>query len=204
MAFALSDLRTDIDNELGSVIDASTWTLAIKDEAVRQALQEYIQKAPPLETTTTTNASSLIDLSSLTPACYRLLAVSWPWSGYAAFFDRYLRSFRFTDTQIVALNGVVPGAAVAVGIRYLRAHTISSLDSAATTTPPDTHRRCLAKGAAAHACKIRIRQISENPAIPKDAKEDLQMVFDGYYNEFQTALNNLVNLENPTWSRIGL
>jgi hypothetical protein len=41
MANDLAGYRTDLDNLLATAVDSSTWTTAIKDQALREALAEF-------------------------------------------------------------------------------------------------------------------------------------------------------------------
>ena len=49
MPFTITHLRADIDALLASDVDSATWTEAIKDEGVRQALLAYSLHGPAYE-----------------------------------------------------------------------------------------------------------------------------------------------------------
>lgn len=83
-------------------------------------------------------------------------------------------------------------------------YTISSLDSANVTTLPDNMITTIAVGAAYHSCLIRLRQISENPALPATADEQLRNLAQQWNVLFAERLDRVAQRINPTWGNIGL
>lgn len=167
MPFTITDIRTDIDNLLATAIDSSTWTQAIKDESVRQALRNY-NDLPVYEVSfTVVTTSRNQDLSTITDL-FQLLTLGYPWSD-GADLDSLLTPWRYVSDQTVYFQDAQPRTGEIIRVRYRKFHKVSGLDAAASTTVADRHRLLLALYAASYACQLRIRQLSENPAEPKEA-----------------------------------
>jgi hypothetical protein len=204
MAFALTDTRSDIDNLLATAVDSSTWTTAIKDEAARQALRHYNDLRIYEASFTVSSTGEEQDLSTLTDL-NQVLALAWPWSD-GANFDSLLISWRYTTDQTVYLLKGEPVSGDVIRVRYKKFHKINALDSAVSTTVPDRHRLLIALYAAAWACELRIRQLSENPAIPTEAIRHLGDLALRLRIEAQERSRSVQTLPGAgiSWSRIGL
>jgi hypothetical protein len=204
MAFALTDTRSDIDNLLATAVDSSTWTTAIKDEAARQALRQY-DDLPVYEASfTVSSAGEAQDLSSLTDL-KQVLSLAWPWSD-GAHFDSLLVRWRYTTDQTVYIEDGEPAVGDLIRVRYKKLHRLNNLDSAVSTTVPDRHRLLLALLAAAWACELRIRQLTENPAIPTEAIRHLGDLAQRLRIEAQERSRSVQTLPGAgiSWSTIGL
>jgi hypothetical protein len=202
MPALLADYRSELDNLLATAVDSSTWTTAIKDEAIRRALEEYNDFLIYESSFTVIDTGHEQDLSSLT-ALDQILAIATPWSNTST-FSLYLKAFRTISYQIIRIEQHEPAAGDLIRVRHTKKHTIQNLDSAVATTIPDNHKRMLSLGAAGWACDLRIRQISENPAIPKEAATQLRLIREEFMDRFQRALSNAQQRIAPAWSQIGL
>jgi hypothetical protein len=203
MPAVLADYRTELDNLLAVAVDSSTWTTAIKDEAIRRALEEYNDALVYETSFTVTSSDYQQDLSTLS-ALGQILVIAYPWTADAPFAGRII-PFRTVDYQIVCLEiRQKPAVNDVLRVRYTKKHTIQNLDAAAATTIPDNHKRVLNLGAAGWACDLRIRQISENPAIPKDAANQLRQLREEYMDRFQRALGTTQQRIIPAWNSLGL
>jgi hypothetical protein len=202
MPAVLADYRTELDNLLAVAVDSSTWTTAIKDEAIRRAIDEYNDSLIYESSFTVTATGHQQDLSALA-ALDQILAIATPWSNTST-FALYLKAFRTISYQVIYIEHHEPTAGDLIRVRHTKKHTIQNLDSAVTTTIPDNHKRMLSLGAAGWACDLRIRQISENPAIPKEAATQLRLIREEFMERFQRALSNAQQRIAPAWSQIGL
>lgn len=204
MSFTLSNLRADLAERLASAPDSATWTDALMDESIRQALQTYSLQGPAYE----------VDLEILIPSHEQDLAaipdllaieyVAWPWRDGLLIEDCAVRWRRVGPTTI-RFDRRAPQLGDTMRVRYRRAHTIEGLDSAATTTVIDAHRPIVATGAAAAILALRLRQISENPALPREAARELRVLRDQWEYDFGDLLERLGGgVQNPVWTRLGL
>jgi hypothetical protein len=204
MMAVLADYRADLDGLLGTVVDSATWTTVIQDEALRQTLAEYDDALVYEADFTVSVAGSEQDLSTLADVG-QLLGVAWPWAGED---DWRLRAqkFRFSGKQTIILPGrLYPQVGDVIRVRYTRLHQIENLDSAAVTTVQEpAHRRLVSIGAAAWALDIRLRQVSENPAIPKEAAETLRRLRDAYRDRFDRGLAGVGRASSVVWGEWGL
>lgn len=204
MPFTLSDVRTDLDNLLATAVDAATWTQAMKDEATRQALRIYNLHGPAYEVDYAAAVSGHEqDLSGI-PELLGIEAIAWPWVDGLLMEDQAVR-WRKVGPTTVRLDGAAPAAGDTLRVRYRRAHTVNGLDGAAATTVVDAHRPVLATGAAAALVRLRCRQIGENPAIPREAREALAATDVALTQQFTWLLDRLAGeVHGPLWARVGL
>jgi len=204
MAFTLTDLRADLDALLATVPDAATWTTALKDGAVREALLLYSLHGPVHEGSVTVASSghdqSLASLSDL----LAIELIAWPWSDGVAMEDRAVRWRRISPTS-VRFDRLAPQTGELIRVRYRRAHRVQGLDGAGETTVPDAHRPLLAEGAASAALGLRLRQLSENPALPEEASlrlHELRRLREDAFLTHLAALHNATR--SPVWAGVGL
>jgi hypothetical protein len=201
---ALTDYRSDLDNLLATAVDSSTWTTAIKDEALRHALLEYNELNVYESSFTVSNSGEEQDLSSLT-ALNQILSLAWPWSDGEVYEHRLVR-WRYTANQTVYIEDGEPNANDLIRVRYTRLHAIQNLDGAAATTVPDRHRLLIGLLACAWASDLRIRQLSENPAIPKEAIRHLVDLAARFRAEASRRFHTIQTLPGPgpSWPTLGL
>lgn len=202
MTADLADYRESIDAILATAVDSSTWSTAIKDQALRSALAEYDEHFTYEASLTVSSTGREQDISSIA-GVKDVLAAAYPWTDGADFATRQQR-WRYVADQSIYFEGVEPHAGETLRVRYTKAHTLKDLDSAAATTVPDRHRQLLATLAASYACTLRLRQIGENPAIPDQAAEVLAEVS----GRLAAAAGHLFvrarSAEPVAWQEIGL
>ncbi len=202
MTADLAAYRIAVDALLATAVDASTWTDAIKDQALRQALAEYDDYFVYETSVTVTSDGANQDLSSIS-ALKDILSVAYPWSDEADFAACQQR-WRYAADQTIYVETVTPQAGQVMRVRYTKQHVIEGLDAAAATSVPDSHQVLLATLAAAFACTLRCRQLSENPAIPEHAFAALSAVAIHYRSQAADLLRTARITDNPSWSGIGL
>lgn len=185
-------------------MDGATWTNDIKDEALRQALREYDDALIYESDFTVVTAGEEQDVSSV-PDLGRVLAVAWPWQTHDDWKLR-ARKFRIVDQNTIRLLGWVrPVAGDVLRLRHTRLHHIEDLDGAAATTVQEpAHRAVVGLGAAAWAIDVRLRQITENPAIPDAAAGQLRQLRDDYRDRFDRALAGVERASPVAWEDMGL
>jgi hypothetical protein len=198
----LADYRSDLDNLLATAVDAATWPDALLDEALRRAVDELNLLLVYETNFTVATAGYEQDLSSLTDL-YSVLAVAYPWQeGWD--FAHTLAAWRSVGHNKIYFTAVRPAVGETIRVRYAKLHKIDDLDSAAATTVPDAHRSLVALWAAAMACDLRQRQISENPALPKDAAKQLAGLAAAFRQRAQERISHIPPLGRLCWAGIGL
>lgn len=198
----LADYRSDLSNLLATAVDASSWPVALLDEALRRGLGELNLLLVYEESFTVTTAGYEQDLSSLEDI-YSVLAVAYPWlEGWD--FARCLATWRLVGPNIINFTLARPAVGETIRVRYSKLHKIEDLDGATVTTVPEMHRGLVALWAAAFACELRQRQISENPALPKDAGRQLASAAACYRQRAQEVISHLPPLGRLRWGAIGL
>jgi hypothetical protein len=211
----LTDYRTNLDNLLATAVDTSTWTTTMKDEALRQALVDYSRHGPIYETDFTVLSTGYSqDLSSITDLL-KVEDLMWPWvagddwgkiqnARWTNTLRQTLTKYRPVGVNIFYFSQGQPTAGEIIRVRYRKSHKIQDLDSAVATTISDVHEYVLVLRAAALLIEQRLRQISENPAIPRDAVGVLQKLYASWMNEYLDRLDTTRHGQNPSWSGIGL
>ena len=202
MTADLSDYRDAIDAMLASAVDASTWTTAIKDQSLRFALSEYDEHFTYETSLTVSTTGYTQDISSVT-AMKDILAVAYPWTDGADFATRQ-RRWRYSDDQTIHFEDMLPSSGEVMRLRHTKAHAIKDLDSATATTVPDRHQQLLAALAASYACVMRLRQVGENPAIPRDAREVLEATSRQFAETASRLFTRARAAQPAVWLEIGL
>jgi hypothetical protein len=200
----LTDVRADLEKALAAAIDAATWSDALKDEAIRQALHTYSLQGPAYEVdlpvTVAGHEQSLAAIANL----LAIECVAYPWSD-GLMIEDYAVRWRRIGPDAIRIDRQPPQVGETLRIRYRQLHAISGLDGAATTTVAAKHRAILATGAATFAATLRLRQMSENPAVPQKAADELRRLRDDWDYWFTDMLERLSgSVQNPVWARIGL
>lgn len=204
MSFTITDVRADIDALLASAVDNATWTAAIKDEGARQALRAYNLQGPAYEADVVVTVTGHEQDLSVINDLVAIECVAYPWHD-GLLIEDYAVRWRRIGAFSVRVDGIAPALGETMRVRYRSAHTISGLEGALTTTVVDAHRGLLAQGALAYALALRLRQISENPAIPHEAAALLQSLRRGWDDVFAQGLDMLSGAtQNPVWARVGL
>jgi hypothetical protein len=202
----LADYRSDLHNLLATAVDTSTWSNSLLDEALRRGLGE-LNLLLVYETSFTVSATGYEqDLSSLTDL-HAVLAVAYPWQeGWD--FARTLAAWRSVGQNKLYFAAVQPAVGETIRVRHSKLHTIEDLDSASATTVPgpegSPYRALVGLWAAAFACDLRVRQISENPALPKDAGKQLAGMGVAFRKRAQETTSHMPPLGRLRWGSIGL
>ena len=195
----LSAYRTSLDNILATAVDSSTWTTAIKDEALRMALDDLNPLIAYEVDFTVPSTSYTQDLSTITDV-NQILACAYPWVD-GGDFGRLLVSWRLSGLTSAYFTNVQPASSSKIRVRYTKRHKIQDLDSAASTTVPGVCERVILLAAAAWCCLLRERQISENPALPDGPQgtgpqlAELEKVFRARYEALVEQLPPLGNAQ---------
>jgi hypothetical protein len=198
----LTNYRSDLHNLLATTVDASTWSNSLLDEALRRGLAELNPLLVYETSFTVDTAGYEQDLSSLTDI-YTVLAVAYPWQeGWD--FAHSLTPWRSVGPNKLYFTAAQPAVGETIRVRHAKLHTIEDLDSATTTTVPEAQRSLVGLWAAAYACDLRQRQISENPALPKDAGKQLAGMAMGFRKRAQEAISHIPPLGRLRWGSIGL
>ena len=198
----LTDYRSDLDNILATAVDASTWTDAIFDQALCMAL-DTLNPLLVYETSfMVVSAGYEQDLSTIAELG-SVVALAYPWQEGSDFAGA-LATWRTAGHNKVYFTAVEPAVGEVIRVRYCKRHTIDELDAATSTTVPDTHRGLIGLWAAAYACDLRQRQISENPALPKEAAGHLAQVAARFRQRAQEATSHLQPAQRLRWGTVGL
>jgi hypothetical protein len=205
MAFALADVIGEIEQRLAAAVDAATWTQAMKEQGTRAALEVYSLRGPCTEVSVAAAAGQAQDLGASVAGLLAVEAVAWPWHDGDRFEQRAAR-FRVVEPPgRVVLEGVAPAAGETLRVRCRVAHTVAGLDGAAETSVPDAHRALLGLGAALATAQVRLRQIGENPALPREAAALLAAWCADAEAEFAWRLERLGGGERTlVWPGVGL
>lgn len=202
MASDLAGYRAALDAILATEVDASTWTTAIKDQALRHALMEYDRYFVYETTFTVASSGATQDLSGIS-ALRDILAIAYPWVEGADFATRQ-QCWRMVADQTISLETATPEVGETLRVRYTKQHAIKDLDSATSTTAPDRHQALVATLAASFACVLRSRQLSENPAIPEEAIASLMTTARYYRTQAADLLQRASGGRDVKWGEIGL
>lgn len=198
----LADYRTDLNDLLATVVDSSTWTTALLDEALRRGLDELNVLLVYETSFTVATGGYEQDLSSITDI-HSVLAVAYPWQeGWD--FGRLLATWRIVGPHKIAFTMAKPAAGEIIRVRYFKRHKIDDLDSAAETTVPEMCRSLVGLWSAAFACEMRRRQLSENPARPSDAGRMLGELAACFRQRAQKATSQIPPLGRLRWGSLGL
>ncbi len=200
--WVLADYRTSLEQALVTAVDASTWTDALKDEALRLALAEAdAQLVYECDFTVTENAW-VQDLSGIS-ALREVLAIAYPWQDGADFAAQQ-QHWRVVADHTIYVEMDAPQAGEVMRVRHTKLHTIQGLDAAAATTVPDRHQTFVVMLAASIACTLRSRQISENPAIPEQALAALGAAARDYRRGAADLLHGVGAGDGVRWPGVGL
>ena len=201
----LAELKTSLEYMIGSAVDPLTWTAAMKEEALRSALLTYTERGPISEIDFTVITAGKTHILSTITNIYSISDLAYPWSADLE-FENCPRRWRTIDQLTVYLLGdAYPSVGEEIRVRYRKLYTISSLDGAADTTIPLAHERAVLLLAAIGILDIRLRQISENPAIPPEAVAAMTALHERWTAEVDRRLDKTSGLlSNPSWAGVGL
>ncbi len=205
MGFAFDDVASEIEQRLAAAVDAATWTPALKQQGTRAALEIYSLRGPCSEVSVeVVEAGHEQDLSGIA-ALLAVEAVAYPWREGDRFEARAV-AFRVVEPPgRVRLERGAPAAGETLRVRCRVGHTVSGLDGAAVTSVPDAHRALLGIGAALQTARLRLRQMGENPALPREAAALLDAWCADAEAEFVWRLERLSGSERVLlWPGVGL
>ncbi len=198
----LSAYRTEVGAILATAVDASTWTTAIIDQALRMGLSELNDQLVYETSFTVTSTGYQQDLSGIT-AINRLLALAYPWEdGYE--FGHCIVPWRLVGNNIAYFTGAEPTENEVIRVRHSKLHVIQDLDAAVATTVPDQQQGLVTLWAAAYACDLRVRQVSENPALPRETANVLRGVAVIFRQRATNMLSHVPPLGRLRWGSIGM
>ena len=104
----------------------------------------------------------------------------------------------------VRFEEVEPQAGEKIAVRYTLTQRIEDLDGATATTVPAAGERAVVYMACGQAAEIRRRQVSENPAIPKEAARVLAEVAERWRTQAGFWLGPAVGRSAVGWPGLGL
>jgi len=193
----LTAYRTSLDNILGTVVDTTTWTTAIKDEALRMALDD-LSPLIAFEASFAVSATSYSQELGTVTDINQILALAYPWAA-GGDFGKLLVEWRLGGLTAAEFFSVQPTNGQTIRVRYTKRLKIQDLDAAAATTVPGVAERIVLYAAAAWCCVLRQRQITENPALPKEAGEQLAALVVGFRARFDELVQQLPPLGDVQW-----
>jgi len=202
MANDLASYIVSLDLTLATAIDAATWPDALLTDALRQAVHAYSRNIVYETSFTTIAAGYSHDLSTMT-ALLDIHALAYPWSD-GVNFEQYTIHWRYYDHQKVRIEPHYAAIGEIIRVRHTKIHYLKDLDAAAATTVPAIHAHIVNLAAAAWACLLRQRQITENPGLPREALPGLGSLYTTYLDQFFQALRAVRPSHNPAWSTYGL
>jgi hypothetical protein len=196
-----------VGNLLATAVDSSTWTTAIIDQSLRLALDELNGLLVYEDDFTVTVAGYSQDLSGMT-AINSVLSVAYPWvegsDPYGTSYGRSMVAWRFMGHNVIYLSQAQPQVGEVLRVRFTKLHVIEDLDSALATTVPEAQRSLVGLWAAAFACDLRIRQVSENPALPKEAAQVLARSASNFRGRATEMVSRVPPLGRLRWGEVGL
>jgi hypothetical protein len=205
MMTTLADVRSDVTTLLAGAVDSLTWTTTLLDAAIRLALAE-VDGVLIYESDFTVSVTGREQDLSAVPDLLGVLALAYPWPGSMACgadFAQRLVAWRSVGHGRVILDRWEPQIGEVIRVRHTQRHTLADLDGAAATTVPEIYRPLLGLAAAAWVCDLRRRQLSENPAAPRDAAALLDRLAATYRGEFARRLTPQLQ-PAPAWPSLGL
>lgn len=136
--------------------DSMIWEDDDIDEAIRQAAELYSRQQPAaLNTTHTCTAGREQDISAI-EGLINVVTVWLPYTAADPEFPPNRQAFQYwPESKTLFLLEYEPNAGEIARIFYSAAHTITDLDSAASTTVPAENAGIIAIGAAALAASSR-------------------------------------------------
>ena len=198
----LAAYRAALHALLATAVDSSSWPDALLDQALRLGLADTDAQLVYEASFTVTAGGYLQDLSAV-PGLRAVLALAYPWEEGAT-FGRRLALWRWVGPRQVVFAHAAPQSGETIRVRYAKNHTVADLDGAAATTVPDHAQELVKAAAAAWACDLRRRQLSENPALPGAAAPLLAEVVAGFRLQWERQLHQLAPIGALYWGALGL
>jgi hypothetical protein len=189
-----------LENVLATAVDSSTWTSAIKDEALRLALDD-LNPLVAYETSFAVGTTSYSQDLSTIPDVNQILACAYPWTA-GGDFGKLLVEWRLSGLTSAEFFSVQPASGQTIRVRYTKRHKIQDLDGAGSTSVPGVCERLVLYAAAAWCCILRQRQVSENPALPEGeygSSGELAKLAEGFRAVFEELTGQLPPLGDLRW-----
>lgn len=197
----LAEFRTRLDALLATAVDAATWPDGLKDEALLRGLWDY-DAALIYETSLTLSVDGHAQDVGTIHALDDVLAVAWPWRDGDCFSGLAVR-WRWAGDHLLYLETHArPQAGDVLRLRHTCRHTILGLDGALTTSVPQRHTLLVSLAAALWAIDLRLRQISENPALPQQSGPLLQALRRELHDRYESHLGRLLNRNAIRWDLV--
>jgi hypothetical protein len=155
------------------------------------------------ETSLTLAADGRTQDVSTVPNLDEVLAVAWPWREGDNFSSLAVRWRVVGDHMLYLETHSAPQTGDVLRLRHTCRHTLDGLGGATTTTIPDRHQPLVTLAAALWAIDLRVRQMSENPAIPQDAAPLLQTLRRDLHTRYEEGLGRVLNRTPLRWELIG-
>jgi hypothetical protein len=198
----LATYRTDLHARLATAVDSSSWPNTLLDQALRLGIADTDAQLVYEASFTVSTGGYHQDLSSL-PGLRAILALAYPWQEGAVFGLRLTPWRRMGPRQVIFVHAV-PQTGDLIRVRFAKQHTLTDLDGATTTTLPDYARQMVVEAAAAWACDLRRRQLSENPALPQTAASVLAEIGAAFRLQWERQLEQLAPIGAIYWGAVGL
>jgi hypothetical protein len=205
VAMNLAAFRAALRALIGAAVDSGTWTDALVDEALRNGLRVYGDRGPIWETTFVVASGGLEqDLSGVTHL-YAVTGLAWPWYDGADFEGKAVRWRPMGQKRVYLLSRAAPAVGDEMRVRYRKLYFIQNLDGGGATTVPADHERIVLLAGGVWLLGMRLRQIAENPAVPKEAVGTLGALRDRWQSELDDRLAEAAGITpNPVWGQMGL
>jgi hypothetical protein len=136
---------------------------------------------------------------------YSLVGLAWPWSDSAEWERCAIRWRIMGAATVYLLEGIRLSVGEVMRVRFRKCYGIVSLSGTGGAAVPASHERSVLLAAAIFLLGIRVRQIAENPAIPREAWRVLHEQQETWQKELDdrfAALSGLI--PNPAWRNLGL
>ena len=162
------------------------------DEGIRWALGRYNEINPEVVITdvTLSAAGREVDISSITDYD-DVIRVWWNYDSSAPAYPPDWRDFELWPGNLLFVkSGSEPASADVVRVWYKRLRTISSLDSASTTTLPDRDEQIIIAGASGFVAQERVQEQTTR-YVPRKLREWAE----ARLKEFERALTRLAKHE---------
>jgi hypothetical protein len=201
MAADVNSLKTGLLALVGASLAVDGWEDGVLAEAISQGLADANVWLPPVEASfTVVTPGADQDISSLAPL--QVLAVAYPWTAASNWRETAV-PWRMTGPGVVTLNTAATAGQV-VRVRLRKAHTVSGLAGASSTTLPVTAERLLLLAAASHAYLIRYRQLSRRPSTAPSDLQSCKELAETYRRQFEQLVGGGSSEQAPAWPGIGL
>lgn len=184
--------RANLDALLATAVDGASWPNTLKDEALARGLWDFDAILIYESSLTVVTGGHEQDVSVIA-ALDEVLAVAWPWHTGANFTRQTVRWRTLGDRLIYLETPSAPQVGDVVRVRHTCRHTIDGLAGEPATTVPGRHAPLVTLAAALWAIELRLRQISENPALPQQTATALHTLRRTLEERYNRGLARVMN-----------